>query len=183
MFTTRLRITALLVLTILLLAAGGILIPRGAQSEAAPAPVAQTVPKELLERRLEVVNMVWEMNRRRFLGGKVALPNDLLGWSERMLEAELPLLDTQKDRITALQKHMDRTREVEQIFFRMADVGVGRIVDAHAATYERLNAEIRFFEATGEVPPPPRILLEKQRKQQPGEPPPLAKSAKKRNPS
>jgi hypothetical protein len=79
----------------------------------------------------------------------------LFGWSERLLEAELAMFDKKEDRIPYLKAHLARTREVERLAIVYAKTGQGRQADADAATYERLKADIRFFQATGEVPPPP----------------------------
>jgi hypothetical protein len=92
MFTTKLRIAALPVLTIILLAAGGILIPWDAQGDAAPAPAPPKVPKELLENRLDAAKRVWVQTWQRIRSGHEQ-PRALFGWSERWLEAELALLD------------------------------------------------------------------------------------------
>lgn len=154
MFTTKLRIAALLVLTILVLSAARFFIPCGAYGEAAPAPAAPKVPKEMLEKRLTEAKTVWAENWQR-VGTRNGQPGDLFGWSERLLDAELALADKKEDRIKALQAHIDRTREVERIAIANANRGIGRQADAHAATYERLNGEIRYFEAAGKVPPPP----------------------------
>jgi hypothetical protein len=157
MFTIRLRIDALLLLTIVLLAAGGLFIPRGAHGDAAPAPAAPKVPKELLKKRLVEAATVWEIKMHMFkLGGPRAMPIDeFSGWSERLLEAELALAEKKEDRMKALKAHLDRTGDIKGIANTLVKSGAVREADAHAATYERLHAEIRYFEATGEAPPSP----------------------------
>ncbi len=151
MSTIRLRIIAFLVLTILV-TAGSVLIPRGTSADVAPAPELPKVPKEMLEKRLETVKKVWKEKWKVMTSGLSPQPDLLFGWSERLLDVELPLLDKPKDRIAALQAHVDRTREVERIVSTYAKRGVGRTSDADAATYERINAEIRFFQASGKAP-------------------------------
>jgi RNA polymerase sigma factor (sigma-70 family) len=113
----------------------------GAAAPAAPAP--PKVPKELLEKRLDVARKVFKQNLTR-LKALQALPSELFGWSERWLEAELALTDNQADRVKALRDHLDRTREVEQMTVGLARTGQGRQADAEAATYYRLEAEIRL---------------------------------------
>jgi hypothetical protein len=154
MFPTKMKIVALLMLTILFLAAGIILIPRGAQGDDVPAPTAQKVLKELLEKRLTEAKAVWAMKWQRIIRGTNGQPSDLFGWSERLLEAEMALLDRKDDRIKALKAHADRTREVERIATAHAKQGIGRDEDAHTATYERINAEIRYVDVTRKAPPP-----------------------------
>ncbi|HEY7310123.1 MAG TPA: RNA polymerase sigma factor [Gemmataceae bacterium] len=175
MFVTKLKIAAALVLTAAVLATGGIWTHRtltaAPQEKEKPAPAAEPpaqppkpapkaeavpaarkVPKELLEKRLEVVQTVYKQNQARTRSGQ-GLPVELLSWSERWLDAELALRDKKADRIAAFKAHVERTRELEQMLTAFAKTGQGKVSDAAAATYERINAEIRYFQATGEQLP------------------------------
>src|SRR5262245_23808543 len=111
---------------------------------AEPAPAPLKVPKQVLEKRLEAARKVFEQNLARLKAGQ-GLPAELFGWSERWLEAELALADKQADRVMALRNHLDRTREVERAAVNSAKTGQGRQADADAATYYRLEAEIRLL--------------------------------------
>lgn len=152
MFPFYSRIPALLILAILIFSAGRISTPCGARGDAAPAPAAQKAPKELLEKRLHEVKIVWDMKLKR-LEFRKGQPSDLFGWSERWLEAELALADEKEDRIKALKAHVDRLRAMERIASFNADKGLSDVIDAHMARYERANAEIHYSEAAGKVPP------------------------------
>src|SRR5579871_6984545 len=102
MYTSKLRIAALLIPTVLLLAVGSVCLPRGAHTDAAPAPGAPKVPRELLEKRLTEANAAWEMMwdlKRIGRWESVEIP----GWSQRLLDAELALAEKQEDRTKALQ--------------------------------------------------------------------------------
>lgn len=154
MFTTKLRIAALSVFMGGILVMGSVFTHCDPHGYAAPAPPAAKVPKELLEKRRDIAERVWKGKMRRIIQTANGRPSDLFGWSERWLEAELALRDKKKDRIAALKAHVDRTREVERSAINQAKMGVGSDADADAATYERLNAEIRYFQAAGEAPPP-----------------------------
>ncbi len=110
---------------------------------AAPAPAPPTAPKELLEKRLEAAQKVYKDIQLRIRTGQ-GQPSDLFGWSERWLEAELALADKKGDRVKALRDHLDRTREVESLVGAFARAGRARQGDADAATYFRLEAEIRL---------------------------------------
>jgi hypothetical protein len=60
--------------------------------------------------------------------------------------------------------HVDRTREIERIATTYVKQGAGMQSDAVAATYERIEAESRYFQVVGELPPPrpkPKELLER----------------------
>ena len=81
----------------------------------------------------------------------------MFGWSERWLDAELALAAKPMDRAKALQDHLDRTREVERIMVEFAKmVGQGRQAYADAATYYRLEAEIRLYREGMTPQEPPR---------------------------
>ena len=116
-----------------------------------PAPPLK-VPKELLEKRLDTVRKVYQQNLARLKGGQ-SLPSELFGWSERWLEAELALAEKPADRAKVLQDHLDRTREVERAAVGYAKAGQGRQADADAATYYRLEAEIRLLKEGVEPQP------------------------------
>jgi hypothetical protein len=110
---------------------------------AEPAAAPPKAPKQLLEKRLEAARKVYEQNLVRLKAAQ-GQPSELFGWSERWLEAELALADKQAERVKALNDHLDRTREVERIAATYARSGQGRQADADAATYYRLEAEIRL---------------------------------------
>jgi RNA polymerase sigma factor (sigma-70 family) len=168
MFVRQAKLAALAVLAMGLLALGGVLthhalsaappaetqpLPKPPRTEAAPAPPAAKVPRELLEKRRDMAASVFKQNTVRYRAGQ-GLPSELFSWSERWLEAELALSDKKADQTAALQAHVDRTRELEHLAIAYARTGQGRPSDADAATYERVNAEIRFFQVTGKLPAP-----------------------------
>jgi RNA polymerase sigma factor (sigma-70 family) len=137
---------------------GGSLTLRGQLGEqpkdpAGPAPAAANavdpppprVPKDLLEKRVDAARKVYQQSADRLKSGQ-GLPSEMFGWSERWLDAELALAAKPADRTKALQDHLDRTREVERIMVEFAKmVGQGRQAYADAATYYRLEAEIRLY--------------------------------------
>ena len=130
-----------------------------APNVAARDPAPPKVPKELLEKRAEAARKVYQQNLTRLKAGQ-GLPSELFGWSERWLDAELPLAEKPADRARVLQAHLDRTREVERMTVGFAKAGQGRQSDADAATYYRLEAEIRLHRE-GVTP---QALPEEQRK-------------------
>ena len=166
MFLTKIKIATLLLLTVGIVAGGGV-VTHHALTAAPPekgtvepekpaakaeAPAARKVPKELLEKRLEVAQNVYNGTLLRLQGAQ-GIPTELFGWSERWFEAEMALSDKKADRIAAFKTHVERTREVERWLTVLARTGQAKQADADAATYYRVTAEIHFFEATGELPP------------------------------
>jgi hypothetical protein len=109
-----------------------------------PPKDALKVPKEVLQKRAEAARRVYKQNLDRIRSGE-GLPAELFGWSERWLEAVLALCDKESERVKALRDHLDRTRDVERITGAAARAGQGKQADADAATYFRLEAEIRLY--------------------------------------
>jgi hypothetical protein len=124
----------------------------GPAALADPAPAPPTVPKDLLEKRLDAARKVYRQNMARLKGAQ-GPPAEVFGWSERWLDAELALSEKPEERVKALRDHLDRTRAVEQTAAALARTGQGRQADADAAAYYRLEAEIRFLKEG--VPPQP----------------------------
>jgi hypothetical protein len=87
---------------------------------------------------------VYEQNRVRIQNAKGS-PAELFEWSERWLEAELAVCEKEADRVKAFRDHLDRTRYVERLSTGLALTGQGRQADADAATYYRIEAEIRLY--------------------------------------
>jgi len=129
----------------------GLVLIAGAAGLADPAPAPPKVPKELLTQRLDAAAKVFRLNMARLKAAQAA-PSEVFGWSERWLDAELALAEKPADRVKALRDHVNRTREVERAATALAKTGQGRQADADAATYYRLEAEIRLLKEGGEPP-------------------------------
>ncbi len=174
MYTKKLHLAALVLSLVGILVLWRIGIPHAVI--AAPAPEARKVPKELLEKRRDAVQRVFNGKMQRVPRG-LAQTDEFFGWSERLLEAELALSEQKENQITAFKAHLDRTREIERIVTRMVKAGIATNADLDVAAYERINAEIRYFQGTGkDAPQPPKLKLEEQ--QEPLNPP---QEAKKKN--
>jgi hypothetical protein len=124
----------------------------GAAAFADPPPAPLKVPKELREKSRDAARAVFEQNMKRVRAAQ-GLPSELFGWSERWLEAELALAEKPADRIKPLRDHLARTREVERLTTGLARAGSGRQADAEAATYFRVEAEIRLLKEGVEPDP------------------------------
>lgn len=101
------------------------------------------VSRELLEERRDAARDVFQEEIRRLQAGE-ALPGGVSAWSERWLEAELALSLARADRLKALEAHVERTKQVEEIAMAYAKAGQGRQADASVARYYRADAEIRL---------------------------------------
>jgi hypothetical protein len=158
MFASKWRFAAILAAVIGVFSLGA--IGQNSAFQGAPAPAAKKVPKEMLEKRRDAAKQLWKISfalrqgafkgQGRFNGQL----SDLWVWSERWLDAELALYDKKEDRSAALKGHVDRTRQIEQLAKANVQFAAGTSTSVIAATYERINAEIRYFEETGKTPPP-----------------------------
>ena len=109
---------------------------------------AATIPRELLEERRDAAREVFQQGLRQLQDGQL-LPGALSEWSQRWLDAELALTDAREWRAAALEAHLERSKQVEEIAATFAKTGQGRQADAEAARYFRSDAEIRLREAKG----------------------------------
>lgn len=121
----------------------GWLVIIGVAKGAEPAAALGDGAKQLLEQRLDAAKKVFRQNLLRFKNAE-ALVTDLFGWSERWLDAEIALSKSKDDRVKACRNHLERTRDIERTAVSYAKSGMGRQADADAATYFRLEAEIRL---------------------------------------
>lgn len=122
-------------------------------AELAAADKTPQVPKELLEKRRDAARKVFTLHFKRLFNG-IGDVSPLFAWSQRWLEAEMVLSDKKADRIAALKAHLERMRQLEQVAVNNARTGQSGQRDADAATYYRLDAEIRLFRITNKVAPP-----------------------------
>jgi len=118
-----------------------------------PAEDKPQVPRELLEQRRDAARKVFTEDFKRFFNFRAEI-NPMFAWSQRWLEAELVLSDKKADRIASLEAHLERLRRLEKVAIQHARVGQLHQRDADAATYYRVDAEIRLFQVTGKMPPP-----------------------------
>jgi hypothetical protein len=179
MFLNKLvKVVAVLLVAVVVVGSGALLYrtqaaePREQGAQAAPTqpeagapalmvPVLKPlkVPRELLEKRLDAARKVYRQNMAYLKAGRGQL-SELFGWSERWLEADLALKGKQAERVHVLREHLDRTREVEKIMVAYVNAGQVRQADADAATYYRLEAEIRLYNE-GAEPHPAKANKEK----------------------
>lgn len=108
-----------------------------------------TIPRMLLEQRLDSARKVYEQDLARFRGAELAIDERLMWWSERWLNAELALSEKPAERTAAHEAHVKRLKELEKMFAHYAKIGQGRESDAQAAKYFLAEAEIRLLEAAG----------------------------------
>ncbi len=108
---------------------------------------ASKISREVLERRREAARKIFRLNLERCKAGEALLDESLSMWSERLLAAELAMIDNPADRIAALKAHVERQREVARIATTIAESGQGR---DDVAKYFLIDAEIQLQEATSE---------------------------------
>ncbi len=117
-------------------------------------PPAPRIPQELLKQRVSAAQKTYTQILQRVKAG-LALPQQLPEWSRRWLEAEKSLSNKNEDHLKALQAHLERVKEVENLCLVGAKRGMMHPADADAATYFRIEAEIWLLQAGGQVKPAP----------------------------
>jgi hypothetical protein len=133
----------------------GLLVVVFVPLRAAPAP-ERKVPRELLVERRDAARdtyhmtcTIWRFPPPKGLGVKGTEFSKVILWSERWVEAELPLCKNAAERAAALKTYVERARQHEELMlqaFRIVRVTRAAVTEA---TYARAQAEIRYFEATG----------------------------------
>ncbi len=113
-----------------------------------PAKPSAGITPELLEARRDAARTVFQQNLERLKAAELPFDERHVRWSERWLDAELALHDKPADRIAALTANLERTQELEKLAASRVRTGQGPEVDALAARYYCLQAEIRLLEAT-----------------------------------
>jgi hypothetical protein len=119
---------------------------------AAPTSLPPKVPKELLEKRRDAARTAFNQKMQLIRMTVEPLRVELCEWSKHWLEAEMALSEKKEDRLKALTDHLNRVAAIEHATADFARKGVGTQADAEAATYYRVDAEIRLLEAGGTPP-------------------------------
>jgi hypothetical protein len=136
------------------LLAMGLLLAAAVPMRAEPPP-KRKIPRELLEMRLNAARVVYELDYVRIMGGP-GQPPELFGWSERILKAELPLCESKVAREAAYKANLARLRNLERLLKTYDELFPDNhtwSADAAAATFDRLEAEIEYFQLTGKQAP------------------------------
>ena len=134
-------------LTLVLIIVGVSIVAPTDSGSAAREKVVSKISREVLERRLEAARNVFRLKLERCKAGEEHLDDNLPVWSERLLTAELAIVDNPADRIAAIRAHVEREREVARIVTALAKTGEGR---DEVAKYFLIDAEIQLMEAQSE---------------------------------
>ncbi len=108
--------------------------------------------KKLREQRAQVAGKAYQLKLKaaKFAGAIIQSISELPRWSRRMLKVELATLDGAKSpRPAALERHCQRTSEIEEICRRLAEKAGRSELDALVAAYYRAEARIWLLEAGG----------------------------------
>jgi hypothetical protein len=158
MFMNKLKTIALVLVTLGVLGTGGGLMAyRAFASEAgdgnAGEPGRGSKGREdrlqpLLQARLDAAREEFDARKKEFDVGRGTL-DIVFGASHRILHSQKELNPKKDDQIAALQAHLDRMKDVEQINTDRFNAGRITIQDLKVAEYYRLDAEIMLERAKG----------------------------------
>ncbi len=128
--------------------------------EVAPKdPVPAAPPgRALVQERAATARQIVEQDMQRLKAAMTLPGDDFPAWSRRWMEEQIRLHPAPAERIAAIQAHLARMKELEQILDGYAKTGQGRVVDALKMKYFRLEAEQMLAEGkaiVGDLPPVP----------------------------
>ena len=120
------------------------------------APVAiDPAIRSLIEARIETARGVFERVMKRYEQSQVLIHEDTPVWSRRWMEEEISLSTTSAEKVSAILKHLERTKKLEQIVDQYAKVGQGQVEDTLKCKYFRLEAEQMLAEVRAASPDVP----------------------------
>ncbi len=119
------------------------------------APKAKdTKQKELLKERLTVVREIAKLAKDRLQIDPAASFNEVRVATNMVLQAELELCDSEKDRIAVLEKFAVAAKEWEEVVIRLNKAGQAWAIEPLKAKADRLQAEIALDKAKSKLPVP-----------------------------
>ena len=125
-------------------------IPPGRKFDRVPVVGPSPKWKELAKRKLEVAREEWRLRQAEFMKiGRYDIQL-LFGTSQRILEAELEVLENKADRVAAIERHLEVTRGV--LARQKALYESGRVArqDVLTSEYLCLDVEMRLVKEKGE---------------------------------
>ncbi len=114
--------------------------------EPAPRRAKKSKLEDLLKERLATVREISRLVKARFKSGEATV-DQLREASRMLLEAELELCGSDKDRIKVWEMAVVEAKELERIADNFAKTGQGHVSAALAAKADRLQAEIALERA------------------------------------
>lgn len=126
----------------LIVALGGFSVaPTRSAAEEPVRPVMSPKLKDLLKERLTTAREMAALVKERFKNGHATV-EQMADATRVLFNAELDACETQKERISVLEKFVVAAKEFEQYVTERAKVGQGTPDSALMAKSERLKAEI-----------------------------------------
>jgi hypothetical protein len=101
--------------------------------------------RQLKQTRLDVAKKGFDAQEQEFLAGRGTLEL-AMSWSERLLIAQLAVLEKPAERKAARERHWTRLRTIEEAMKQRFDAGRVTLQDYLSAKYNRLGAEIEMAE-------------------------------------
>ncbi len=128
--------------------------PQGSEQLRAEGPVRDGAKKskleDLLKERVATVREISRLVKARFKSGE-ATADQMREANRMLLEAELDLCSSDKDRIKVWETAVVEAKELERIADSFAKTGQGHVSAALAAKADRLQAEIALERARAKV--------------------------------
>ncbi|HLW64720.1 MAG TPA: hypothetical protein VKS79_05320 [Gemmataceae bacterium] len=112
-----------------------------------PKPAtADSKIKQLQKERLAILKDVARLAKERIRVGQGTV-EELRDAERMLLDAELELCSTDKERVEVLERHLSQAQEIEQMMDKMAKAGIVRTSSSLLAKADRLQVEIALARA------------------------------------
>jgi RNA polymerase sigma factor (sigma-70 family) len=115
-----------------------------AVAPAAPKPVATI--DQLLQQLLEAARKRFDAQRAYYQQGRITLDR-FVAASDRLMEVDLMIARTDDERLTAMERHVGRLKEIEARERTELEAGKGTVADVSEITQARLEAEVMLKKA------------------------------------
>jgi hypothetical protein len=116
-------------------------------SVAPAAPQAPAKPSPLAEARYQAALKQFEITWSYYQQARID-SFQVYYWSRLVLDARRDMGETPADRTVALENHLARMKQLEQLVLKIRRLGFGRSSDVGATEYYRLEAEHWLAQAT-----------------------------------
>ncbi len=149
MFVSKLKMWAVALFVAVVVMGGGAIAFQKADApppsqKKAPQPAAkerEDIVTRLMKRKFEVASAGLKAAQELFLGGRTT-PDDMYYWSKRCLEAEREMNSTPAGQQAALEAHLGRMKQLEEVTTSRYDAGRAAMTSKYFGEFARVEAEL-----------------------------------------
>jgi hypothetical protein len=106
--------------------------------------------KKLLTQRRDLLKKTLDLHFRAIQGGGALRADRLTKLSKELLQAELDLAATPKERLAAHEARLELAKRIEKTVRKAHEAGGATTIDLNLAEADRIEAEVGWLRAGGE---------------------------------